>query len=94
MNLDQYINLYNYLESDTLPKEITDIEEKQLIRQARHFETKYGLLYKKNRKDPTYPLRVIKQTEVEPILYMMHKHPTVRYLETDAMYYNIAKQYY
>ena len=94
MNLDQYINLYNYIELDILPNELTDIEEKQLIRQARHFETKHGLLYKKNRKDPTQPLRVIKWTEVEPILYMMHKHPTVEHLETDAIYYKIAKLYY
>ena len=56
MNLDQYINLYNYIESDILPNDLTDIVEKQLIRQARHFETKHGLLYKKNRKNPTQPL--------------------------------------
>ena len=94
MNLDQYINLYNYIESDILPNELTNIKEKQLIRQARHFETKHGLLYKKNRKDSTQPFRVIKQTKVEPILYIIHKHPTARHLGTDAMYYKIAKQYY
>ena len=52
------------------------------------------MLYKKNRKDSDKPLRVIKWTEVEPILYMMHKHPTAGHLGTDAMYYKIAERYY
>lgn len=94
MNLDRYIDLYNYIESDIIPDNFTDLEKRQLTKQARHFQTKHGLLYKKNRKDPDQPLRVIKWTEVEPILYMMHKHPTAGHLGTDAMYYKIAERYY
>ena len=52
---------------------------------------KNKLLYKKNRKDPDKPIRVIKWTEVEPILYMMHSHPTAGHLGTDAMYYKISE---
>lgn len=94
MNLDRYIDLYNYIESDIIPDNFTDLEKRQLTKQARHFQTKHGLLYKKNRKDPDQPLRVIKWTEVEPILYMMHKHPTAGHLGTDTMYYKIAERYY
>ena len=94
MNLDRYIQLYNYLESDKLPEEFTDYQKKQLINQARYFEIRHNLLYKRNRKDTEHPLRVIKWTEVEPILYMMHKHPTAGHLGTDAMYYKIAERYY
>jgi Integrase zinc binding domain len=94
MNLDRYIDLYNYIETDKVPDDYTEIEKRQLIRQARHFETRHGLLYKKNRKDPNQPIRVIKWNEVEPILYMMHKHPTAGHLGTDAMYYKIAERYY
>src|SRR6185312_12770389 len=94
MNLNQYNQLYNYLESNKLPEEFTDYEKKQLINQTRYFEIRHNLLNKKNRKDPEHPLRVIKWTEVEPILYMMHKHPTAGHLGTDAMYYKIAEQYY
>jgi len=94
MNLNRYNQLYDYLESDKLPEEFTDYEKKQLTNQARYFEIRHNLLYKKNRKDPEHPLRVIKWTEVEPILYMMHKHPTAGHLGTDAMYYKIAERYY
>ena len=94
MNLDQYQNLIEYLESDTLPPELTDSEQRTLIKQSRYFQVKNKLLYKKNRKDPDKPLRVIKWTEVEPVLYMMHSHPTAGHLGTDAMYYKIAKRYY
>ena len=38
MNLDRYIQLYNYLESDEIPEEFTDYQKKQLINQARYFE--------------------------------------------------------
>jgi Integrase zinc binding domain len=94
MNLDRYYQLYRYLETDEIPEEFTESQKKQLMNQARYFETKHKLLYKKNKKDPQQPLRVIKWTEVEPILYMMHKHPTARHLETDAIYYKIAERYY
>ena len=94
MNLDLYYNLYNYLKSDKIPDDFTDHEKKQLINQTRHYETKYKLLYRKNRKNPQQPLRVIKWNEVEPVLYMMHKHPTAEHLGTDAMYYKIIERYY
>src|SRR5260364_218377 len=94
MNLDRYIQLYNYLESDKILEEFTDYQKKQLINQARYFEIRHNLLYKRNRKDAEHPFRVIKWTEVEPILYMMHKHPTAGHLGTDAMYHKIAERYY
>ena len=64
------------------------------MNQAKFFKIRHHLLYKKNRKDPQRLLRVIKWTEVEPILYMMHKHPTARHLGTNAMFYKIAERYY
>src|SRR5260364_20001 len=50
------------------------------LNQYRRYEVKNKLLYKKNRKDPDKPIRVIKWTEVEPILYMMHSHPTAGHM--------------
>ena len=91
MNLDQYQHLLEYLESDTLSPDLTDNEQRTIINQSRRYEVKNKLLYKKNRKDPDKPIRVIKWTEVEPILYMMHSHPTAGHLGTDAMYYKISE---
>jgi hypothetical protein len=60
MNLDRYNQLYDYLESDLIPEDFTDYQKKQLINQTRYFEVRHNLLYKRNRKDPEHPLRVIK----------------------------------
>ena len=81
MNLDQYYNLYHYLDTDQFPDGLTDQEQKRLMTQAKYFETRHHLLYKKNRRNPDRPLRVIKWTEVKPVLYMMHKHPTAGHWE-------------
>src|SRR5205085_12026253 len=94
MNLDRYQQLYDYLESEILPDDLTKYQQKQIMNQSRFFEIRHHLLYKKNRKDSQQLFRVIKWTEVEPILYMMHKHPTARHLGTNAMFYKIAERYY
>ena len=72
MNLDQFYNLYHYLNTDQFPDGLIDQEQKRLMTQAKYFEIKHHLLYKKNKRNPNRPLRVIKWTEVEPVLYMMH----------------------
>ena len=52
------------------------------------------LLYKKNKKTIDKSFRVIKWTEVDSILYMMHSYPTAKHLRIDAMYYKISEIYY
>src|SRR5260364_123670 len=94
MNLDQYYNLYHYLDTDQFSNEFTDQEQKRLMTQAKYFEIRHHLLYKKNRRNLDRPLRVIKWTEVELVLYMMHKHPIAGHLKTNAMYYKISECYY
>ena len=60
MNLDHYNNLVEYLETDELSPDLTEHEQRTLIKQSRYYQLKHKLLYKKNRKDPNKPLRVIK----------------------------------
>src|SRR5260364_291160 len=93
MNLDHYSQLYNYLESDKIPEEFTDYQQKQLINQERYFELDITSYIKEIEKILNTLLE-IKWTEVEPILYMMHKHSTAGHLGTNAMYYKIAERYY
>jgi len=94
MNLDRYQHLYNYLETEQLPDDLSRDEQKQIMNQSRFFEIRYNLLYKRNRRNNNQPLRVIKWTEVEPVLYMMHKHLTGRHLGMNAMYDKISERYY
>src|SRR6185312_6230600 len=94
MNLDQYYNLYHYLNTDQFPNRFTNQKKKQLMTQAKYFEIRYHLLYKKNKRNPDKPLRVIKWMDVEPVLYMMHKYPTAGHLGTNTIYYKISEHYY
>ena len=94
MNLDQYQHLVDYLDSNTFPPNSTDTEQRTIIKRARFYYLKNRLLYKKNYKDPDKLIRVVKWTEVEPILYMMHTHPTSGHLGIDATYAKVAMRYY
>ena len=94
MNLDYYQNLLEYLETDKFSLDLTDFEKQTLIKQSRFYEIRNRILYKKNQKNRDRPIRVIRWTEVEPILYIMHKVLTAGYLGIDAMYYKIADLYY
>src|SRR6266480_5666203 len=94
MNLDHYQNLLEYLETDEFPLDLTDFEKQTLIKQSRFYEVRNRMLYKKNQKNQDRPIRVIRWTKVEPILYMMHKVSTAKHLGIDAMYYKIADLYY
>ena len=60
MNLDRYYTIYKFLDTDEIPEDYTNRQKEQLINQARYFEIRHNLLYKKNRKDPDRPLQVIK----------------------------------
>ena len=94
MDLERYYNLRNYLNSNVIPSDFTNIQWKQLLTQAKYFMIKNRLLYKKNKKSIDKPFRVIKWDELETILYMMHSHPTAGHLGIDAMYHKIAERYY
>ena len=91
MNLDQYQNLYNYLDSNVIPSDFTTYQRKQLLNQAKYFMIQNGLLYKKNKKTINKLFRVIKWTEVDPILYMMHSHSTAGHLGIDVIYHKISE---
>ena len=56
MNLDQYQNLVEYLETDELPPDLTDFEKWILLKQSRYYELRNKLLYKKNRKNLNKPI--------------------------------------
>ena len=38
MNLDRYQQLYDYLESEILPDDLTKYQQKQIMNQSRFFE--------------------------------------------------------
>ena len=96
MESQQYHRLKNYLTNNKFPSTFTSIQQQQLKSQSKHFEVKNNILYKKDRRRKTRNqlLKVIQQHEVEPILYLMHNHPTGAHLGIDKTFEKIRNQYY
>ena len=95
MDTTQYQNIFNYLIQQTLPDSIdTPQQKRKFINLTKHFTVKNNLLYKKDRKNEHYFIKVIQRYEVEPLLYMMHNDPTAGHFATDIMFNKIKSRYY
>jgi hypothetical protein len=95
MDLNLYYNLIRYLDDLTIPDNFSLDEQRKLKTTARHYFVRDGLLYKKfNRQNSERPLRVIKQTEVEAILYNMHSDPSSGHFAFDGTFQRTYTRYY
>ncbi len=68
------------------------IEDKKLRKRTDKFKIEHGKLYKK-KKDGKI-LRVLREDEIESILYMVHNHETGGHFGVEATYNKIAERYY
>src|SRR5438045_3950882 len=94
MNSDTYYQLTQYLDDLTQPAESTSKERRSFKAKARHYILLNGLLYKKNRRNPQRPLRVIKLSEVERILYSFHEDPLAGHFGYNETYRAISERYF
>jgi hypothetical protein len=94
MELNLYYNLLRYLDDLTLPDHLSMDEHKRIKSHSRHLFVRDGLLYKRNRQKPERPLRVVKLTEVESILYNMHSDPLAGHFAFDGTFQRTIARYY
>src|SRR5918995_5670342 len=94
MEINQYNNLFVYLTLNTFPLSFNSQKIAKLKRQSKFFKVKNDLLYKGDKKNPEKLLRVIKMSELEAILFMMHNDPTAGHFSTDIMFNKIRTRYY
>ena len=94
MDLNLYYNLIRYLDDLILPDDASLDEQRKLKNQSRHFFVRNGLLFKRNRHNPERPLRIIKVTEVEAILYNMHSDPMAGHFAFDGTFQRTIARYY
>ena len=81
MEITQYNNLFIYITLNTFPPTFNSQEISKLKRQSKFFTVKNDLLYKEQRNIPEKLLRVIKVSELEVLLYMMHNDPTAGHFQ-------------
>ena len=51
MDITQYNHLFNYLQNQILPDELTLTQQQKLVKQSRYFEIKNNYLYKHVRQN-------------------------------------------
>ena len=87
----KYQELINFLEGNVLIKWDKN-KIKQLEKESRNFETKDGILYKIGSKERL--LRVLKEDEIDSVIFMTHNHPTGGHFGKDATYNKINTRFW
>src|SRR5579884_4246579 len=94
MNLDNYMKLYNYLNTLTIPDELSKKKQKWLLAESKKYFIQNNKLYKRNRQDVDHLLLVIKSIEVELVLYNNHSDIISGYFGIETTYNWIMRNYY
>ena len=94
MDPEQYNNIYNYLNSQQFPTTFTEHQKRQLQKQLKNFILRNNFIYKLDKRRERNLLRVIRKSELEPVLYMFHNDPTSAHFTTNAMFEKIRNRYY
>src|SRR5688572_13531356 len=91
MDQKKYEELLNYLEGNIL-KEWNQTKIKKLSKESENFEIKYGILYRI--KPNKGSLRVLKEDEIDSVIFMTHNHPTGGHFGKDATYDKISTRFW
>ena len=91
MDREKYRNITRYLEGKKL-EEWSESMLKTLQKESTGYEVKHRILYKimKNEKK----LRVLKEDEIDSVIFMTHNHPTGGHFRKDATYNKINTRFW
>src|ERR1041385_988640 len=87
MNRQEYENIRKYLKGEKLPED----EINTIKKQAERTEIKSDILYR--RKDERL-VRILKEDEVDSVIFMTHNHETGAHFGVETTYDKIARRYY
>ena len=94
MDLTEYSQLVNYLDTLNIPEEIPVKDQQKFKNKAKHYLIKNGILYWCNKKDLDQSLKVIKITEIEEVLFNNHATTHTGHFGIETTYYRIVQNYY
>ena len=87
----KYQELINFLEGNVL-NGWNRSKIKQLEKESRNFEMKDGILYKIGSEERL--LRVLKENEIDSVIFMTHNHPTGGHFGKGATYNKINTRFW
>ncbi|KAG9307867.1 hypothetical protein G9A89_003517 [Geosiphon pyriformis] len=94
MNPENYNNLKQYLKTLTIPTDWSSDEKHRLQQQAKQYFLHNNIIYHRNFKNPTKPLRLIQEQEKETILYNMHSDPSSAHFGKDSTTQKTLEYYF
>ena len=94
MDLLEYNQLVNYLNTLQLPENLTVKEQQKFKNKVKHYLTKNQILYRRNNRDPEQPLKVIRITEIEEVLFNGHSVIHTGHFGIESTYHRISQNYY
>jgi hypothetical protein len=94
MNQQQYNQLQHYLDTKQYPPNLSQKQQQQLKKAAKYFTNINQILYHKSELNPDILQRVIKESELETILYNTHDSPLAGHLKVDATINRIQQKYF
>jgi Integrase zinc binding domain len=77
-----------------MPTHLTVKQQAAIKRKSRYFIVLNDQLYKKNRDNPNRPIKVVKENEVEDILYHTHSDPLAGHFSLEETYRRVKIRYY
>ena len=77
-----------------MPTHLSKEQQAAIKRKSRYFIAFNDQLYKKNKENPNRPIKVVKENEVEEILYHMHSDPLAGHFSLEETYRRIKIRYY
>ena len=91
MDREKYGNITRYLEGKKL-EEWSENTLKTLQKESTGYEVKHKILYKIMKSERK--LRVLKEDEIDTIMFIMHNHEMGGHFGKDATYEKIKERYY
>ena len=77
-----------------MPTHLKKKQQAAIKRKSRYFIVLNDQLFKKNKNNPNRLLRVVKESEVEDILYFSHSDPLASHFSIDETYRRVKIRYY
>src|SRR5215469_4390496 len=94
MDLTTYFSLLRFLTDNSMPTTLDKTQQATIKRKARYFIVLNDQLYKRNKENPNRPIKVVKESEVEDVLYHVHSDPLAGHFSVDETYRRVKIRYY
>ena len=89
MDENLYQQIFQYLKENKMDENLSNRKRQQLVNKTKYYQLINDQLYKKPRKWNSGLLKVIRRSEFETLMEIMHDHPTAGHLGIESTYNRI-----